>query len=202
MKKILIICSILALNTSAFALPGMTGILADIGIDGGVHWGLGETNSDSMDKRTMNTASITAMPGYRIGSFMPGIFGEFRFEGQTTKPAEVNDTNFKGSGYLLGVGTTYDIWNLNIMGGISFLGNYSPSKQTIGKEELTYKTPMGMHLKAGYKILPFLTADIYSSFVAYKTVDINNTVKDTKTENDLGSWVRHWNAGIGASVHF
>src|SRR4051812_6270092 len=82
------------------------------GVQGGLLLGLGtmSNNSGNIPSRAMNILALEALPGYRFGNWMPGLYLQYGLVGQSADPATVSNQNLGGAGYLIGIGGTYD-WN-------------------------------------------------------------------------------------------
>lgn len=169
------------------------------GVRGGLSWGYGEMENENktIKTRDMNTIEVMALPGYRIADFLVGAFLDYRKVGQNTKPEEVNNQNLRGSGYLLGVGTSYSYSMLTFMGAVSFIGQHKLSNKDATGQEVVYKKPLGFHLGAGWQFMKSYSADLTVSSVKYSEDELNGTVNDVSTNKRS-----HWNAGLGISAYF
>ena len=175
-----------------------------LGVDTGVHWGFGRmgTNTNNViPNRNMNTLSLQALPGYKISNFLVGPYFEYLIVGQNTDPSDASNLtlrnqNIKGSGYLLGVGGSYELEKFNFGAAFSFIGNYSLSLQDDAGFYIQYQKPIGIHLQAGYRVYKKITADLKFSTVSYAQDSIANVSNDVSTNKRT-----HWDLALGATVH-
>ena len=178
---------------------------SNLGLDTGAHWGIGRMGSNTnnvIPNRTMNTLSLQALPGYRIQNFLVGPYFEYLIVGQNTDPSDPNNLNLnnqdiKGSGYLLGVGASYDYDKFIFGGAFTFLGNYNLSKQDEAGFYIQYQKPIGIHLQAGYRVYKKITADLKYSMVTYSQDNIANVANDVSTNKRS-----HWDLALGGTLHF
>ena len=176
----------------------------NLGLETGVHWGFGRMGSNTTNvipNRNMNTVSLQALPGYRIQNILIGPYFEYLIVGQNTDPADpnnlnLNNQNIKGTGYLLGVGGSYEYEKLIFGGAFTFLGNYSQSKQDTAGYYDQYQKPIGIHLQAGYRVYKKITADLKYSVVTYAQDNIANTANDVSTNKRS-----HWDLALGGTLH-
>ena len=182
--------------------------LENIGVRGAVDWGVGraENPNQTIKTRTLSAFGLSAMPGYKIGAFMPGVLAEYRFIGQLTDPVDVGQTNLRGWQYLLGVGTTFQIaerWTL--MGSFDFWGSYKLSKTTIVGQESKYQSPLGFRVAGGYvlnSLLPWtlpvkLSAEANFKYVAWGKTSLGGDAADIG-----GNKLHQWTAGVGLSAYY
>src|SRR3989338_5049388 len=73
----------------------------------GLAWGPGKIQDarDTIPRRNTYTTEASLLAGYRLGAWMPGLNFNYRITAQRTRPAEVQNQNVKGKGYLLGLAT-------------------------------------------------------------------------------------------------
>jgi outer membrane protein OmpA-like peptidoglycan-associated protein len=156
--------------------------------------------ADTMPSRTMNTLTLSAMPGYKIGKFMPGILVDYRIVGQYTAVADVSNQNLRGSGLMFGLGTNYRVaerWMASL--GVEFFGKHTLSQQTGAGASAEFKSPLGIKFGASYLVHPDYpaTADLSFNYLKYKTLNTGGTDLDLA---DNG--VSHWSIALGVTWHF
>ncbi len=191
-KALLVLLGLCFVSLSAFAENSF-------GVRGGISWGYGEMENENQTIKTrdMNTIELMALPGYKISSILVGPFLDYRKVGQNTKPEEVNNQNLRGSGYLIGVGSSYSYSMFTFLGAVSFLGQHKLANKDVSGNEVTYKKPLGFHLGAGWAFMKSYSADLTLSSVKYSEDDLNGTTSDVSTNKRS-----HWNAGLGISMFF
>lgn len=154
-----------------------------------------KNSSGSIQARTINTLALDVLPGVNYMNFLIGPNFQYGLTGQNTDPATVGDTNVKGSGWLLGLGTRVNLGMVVVGGSLDFFGKYSLSNNTTGGVKSSYSKPLGFRLRGGYPLpYPGLTADLNLSWHQYK----QNTL-GTQTI-DIGSdKYSEWTIGVGVS---
>jgi hypothetical protein len=172
------------------------------GAQGSLSFGLGtgSNNSGSIPSRAMNILSLRALPGYRLGRWMPGLYLDYHFVGQTAEPSSVSNQNLGGAGYLVGLGGTFD-WNkFNFLLAVNFYGSYTLSTQAFGGQTSVYSAPLGFVAMANYQVLknyPDWLAGLFVQSTAYSTSTLGGTSVDVSSNKLTLTFY-----GLNASYHY
>ena len=194
MKKLLAVVSVLVCFSSvaqAIELP------FNLGVDAGVSWGLGPiyNQTKNIQSRTMNTIDLHVFPGYRFMGVLVGPMFDLGINGQNTDPLVVNNTNLKGTSWLLGLGAEYSLFGIVLSAGYDFLGRYSESYPAAGMDA-SYSKPSGLVFRAGYMILPFISVDASYRYASYSTSTLGVSDIDISANK-----VTQISYAVGASFH-
>ncbi|MBX3018663.1 MAG: OmpA family protein [Bdellovibrionaceae bacterium] len=168
---------------------------------GSVSAGLGLGRTESADAglaaRTMNAASVDALVGYRHEAWVFGLHGDLRYQYQMTPLSEVNQTNLRGSGYLLGLGASYRVnKNFYTMAALDLFGLYDFAEPTSTGDRDELQKPLGLRLKAGYfwsEELP-LSVDADLQWVSFQTFRLAGQNHDWRTTQTF--------AAVALTYHF
>jgi len=184
MKKLLIVTSLCLFSFSSSAADALGGFSAK----GGISWGMGKmkNESGSIKERDTNMLELAAMPGYRFWDVLVAPYLSYRSVGQNTEPSEVNNQNLKGSGYLIGLGSSYTYEMVSFTGAVSFLGQHKLSNKDLSNNEVTYKKPFGIHLGVDLMLSRWFkpldkvdfAANLNYSSVKYKEDQVGTSVAD------------------------
>ena len=141
-------------------------------------FGLGSLrNSDiGVPSRTMDAFSFEVLPAYRLESWYFGPHFVYRLQNQLTSLASAGGLNWRGHGYLIGLGARKDFesrWFLQ--GSIDFFGSYNFSKQTSTSLDDHLFGPLGIRVKAGKAFissLPRLSFDADLLYLTYRNIQV------------------------------
>lgn len=198
MKLLYILIVSLALSSSAFADDRFQ-------IQGGPSWSIGQMGDGgkALKDRGVNTFSVYAMPTYNLSTLVSltvpvriGPMIQFDLVGQQADPAEVNNSNLKGSGYKAGVGISSEYRKFHFLAGVQFLGVHNLSKQTASGSDMQFSKYVGGTLRVEYAVLPWASADLVGSLGGFGRKNVG------ATETDLTDRIGGYNVGIGATFRF
>lgn len=180
-------------------LVGSPSARADFGATVGGSFLLGSLSNSQvgLNSRIMSVSRLESLIGYKTKTWILGIDFDYRWQDQLTSLENAGGTNLRGSGWLLGIGTRYQIdekWS--IQSSIGFLGRYRFAKQTYASEDAGLGGPLSVGLKAQYFFLEGkpLSADLNLNWIRYGDLRILST-DYTATSNSFL-------VGVGLSWHF
>jgi hypothetical protein len=153
------------LVASALLLP--TSAMARLALKAGASAGYGTMGNGSNVNPNVAVLTFRAMPGVSFGRLTVGAMAQYKLVGQLTDPAEVFDTNVRGSGYTLGGAIALDLGRLSIQGSYDFLGSYKLSNVDLLGDTLTFSKPSGFTFVVGYRVTPRTSLDASGSFLSY-----------------------------------
>lgn len=181
------------------ALGSLSESHAGFGIKTGVGGGMGTmgNESGSIQSRTMNYASVYALPVYSHLGFYAGPHLEYRLVGQSTAESSVGNSNLRGSGHTIGVAVGFEMLMFHGHVGYDFSGSYKLSNTTSSGQESIYTAPAGFRVSAGYRFMPFFSIDL--NFVDHKYS--KNTLAGTETDISSDK-LKDTHYGLGLSFHF
>ncbi|MDZ4676411.1 MAG: hypothetical protein SGI74_02790 [Oligoflexia bacterium] len=167
-------------------------------LGGGLNWGIGTgaSSTGSTASRTMNTIELNAAPGWQIGNWAPQLLVAYDFVGQNTKPADVTNTNLRGTGYLIGVGTTYHWTRWDFLAGIEFLGTFTQSEKSADDKVSAFTKPLGFRLGSSYYFKNNWSADALFHYVHYSTNTLGGSNRDISSDR-----MRFITLALGVSYH-
>ena len=156
-------------------------------------FGLGSLgNSDlGVPSRTMDAYSFEVLPSYRLGSWMIGPHFDYRIQEQLTSLSSAGGLNWRGKGYLIGLGARKDFegrWF--IQGSLDFIGKYSFSKQTSTSLDDHLFGPLGLRIKAGkafFSSLPRLSFDADLQYLAYRNIQVGGVDSITTSQQFIAA---------------
>ena len=161
----------------------------NIGLQAGLSWGIGTmgngTGGYAASSRTVNTLALRGFANYDLRSLLPslgfrlsaGPLFEFRFVGQNTDPAQADNTNIRGLGYILGLGLGGD-WaerRISAIASFDFLGAHWLTNQTPSLQTSELSGLLGFRGVIGYRVKPRVSVDLSYQYGVYHD---SNIVKD------------------------
>lgn len=167
----------------------------------GASWGIGKmgAGNSTVEKRTMNTIAIDAMPSFRFSRIAAGLDFSYRFVNQNTRAGEVADTNLRGKSWLLGPAATYFLSDqLSLTATLELLGDQKLALPTSTGYQFKYRKPLGFKLGGDYRLpgkLP-LFAGASFDWVKYRGNEVNGA------QADLDPSVKHWNLALSIAYVF
>jgi predicted porin len=166
---------------------------ATFGLHIGSHLSYGRIGNESgtISERSMSAFDIQAMPGYRIGNFMPGLLIDYRFLAQLGRNDEYENTDYGGRSLILGLGTTAEFDAIKILFSYDFRARHNSATP-----DSLYKGS-GFHFTLGYFFMPKLSIDFAYSKSTYSKVEtdgVESMVSDDRLKN--------WNFGLGISYSY
>lgn len=167
--------------------------------------GLGSMNGADTDQkhRKMVAYSFDALPSYRVGQWLLGPHFDLRIQNQLTSLTNAGGTNLRGRGWLLGVGTRYNVNDrFFVQGVVDFLGYYDLVKDTSTAEDDGIESPLGLRVKTGYAFLekiPNLTFDVDLQYLTYRTLHISGVDQNKKFNQVFASVGVTYQFGFGGS---
>lgn len=175
-------------------------LLSHLGGHVGATYGVGRLGNDELagGDRTVGALSVQALPGYRFGKLLVGANLDYRWQGQYTALERVGGLNWRGSGYLLGVGASYRFnpeWYAMVA--VDFLGRYSFDRQTMAAQDDHLAAPLGLRAKVGYFPLarfPSWSVDGDFQYLRFSELDVSGKINKTTSSQ--------WILGVGVAYHF
>jgi hypothetical protein len=163
---------------------------------GGLNWGLGSAASTggATQARTVNSVEATALPGWQIGNWAPRLVLNYDFTGQNTDPGTVGNTNLRGTGYLVGLGTTYHWTRWDFQGGLELFGTYTHGEKSSDGRTSSFSKPLGFRLGGSYYFKDHWSADALFHYVQYSSNSLGDTTSDISSDK-----VRFWVLALGVS---
>lgn len=167
-------------------------------LSAGLNWRYGSAASStgSTEARSINTLDILAAPGWQMGALAPRLLLSYETTGQNVDPSTVKNTNVRGSGYLIGLGATYLISNINILFGLEGFGTYTQGEKDSNGNTSTFSLPFGARLGGSYFFTQNFSADAIFHYVQYSENKVGDVVTSISTNR-----MRFITFGIGASYH-
>lgn len=168
---------------------------AQFGAHFATHFGYGKMGSDSgfIQKRSMGTFDLQAMPGYRLlgNQLLLGLLFDLRFMSQLQDQNDVGGEDFGGRGLTWGLGASFE------PGPVKILVSYDLSaRHWYTAPETTYKGS-GFHFILGIPVAPSLFLDLQYVTTTYNTRKVNGDEYGLADDN-----VQHWNVGFGVSYSY
>lgn len=172
---------------------------AGFGLKAGGGIGLGSmgNESGSIQSRTMNYASLYALPVYSFLGFYMGPIFEYRMVGQTTAEASAGNTNLRGAGYTFGLAAGFDFLVFHGQIGYDFNGQYKLANTTAAGQESIYTSPAGFRVSVGYTFMPFFSIDL--NYVDHKYA--KNSLAGTEVDI-AGDKLKDTRYGLSVTFHF
>lgn len=171
---------------------------AAFGFHAGSHLGVGRMGNatQSLSSRTMSTFDLQFMPGWRLGSFMPGLLLDYRFVSQMTPKSDVGNSDLAGKSFTMGLGSTvqFDQWKL--LFSYDFRSRHSKNEANSANQSTSY-AGSGFHFLAGYGFASNWFFDVSFSKQNYNSSDTGGL--ETRLDADV---LTHWNLGFGISYSY
>lgn len=158
---------------------------------------MGNENKD-LDQRTMSAFSVNALPGYQLNSnWILGLNLNYRIQRQQTAPGSVDNSNLSGKAYTFGPAAVYQLnerWG--VQAALHILGDFTFDKKTVGNEDSSLSSPIGVDLKTQY----YARKDSKWSYDAGLNFTQWNKYDDGNSETT--STFSNWIVSVGITYHW